>query len=148
MAKKPECGHCDSCSTDLHQIRKNDLKQRSKKILEMLNSGSLSFNEIVELSGFNRKLVTNLLKYLLVTKKVNRIPELSNGARGRPRIFYSAILTTNQQKPKHPSTVAVEVDFEKLQKACKHEKGRNCKQKIGVKCAPSKCPLVLHIRVC
>lgn len=147
----------------LTKLRKNDVHEGSKKVLELLSSKPLSYNEVVEQSGLNSRYAWHYLKYLEASKQINRIPQESMGTRGRPRVLYSISSNTNQPQPKHspnsevgkrlnpqnklPSTVAVEVEFEKLQKACKYEKGRNCKQKVGQKCAISKCPLVLHTRL-
>lgn len=90
--------------------------------------------------------------------------------RGRPKVLYRKkranqlslkpsthidiehiLNSKNSKKPNLPSTVAVEVEFQKLKIACRYGKGGNCKQKIkkGIleKCTLSKCPLVLNVRL-
>jgi hypothetical protein len=151
--------HTLSCKDELFQ-------KRSERVLEALSLKPLSFNEVVKQSGLNPLYVKQCLNYLVSGKKVNRTPEDAQGARGRPRVFYSLSSNTIQQKPKSsahldidrlirdeknpkkpnlPSTVTLEIDFQKLKTACKHEKGGNCKlslkQGTFQKCVISKCPL-------
>ena len=147
------------------------LQKRNKRVLEVLSSKPLSFNEVVKQSGLNSRYVKHCLDYLVTKKKVDRTPEVfqeCKGTKGRSRVFYSIRLNTNQQEPKPsvdtrferalnpqksklPSTVAVEVEFSKLKKVCKHQKGGNCLEKKMQtslpKCTISRCPLKVNIRL-
>lgn len=169
------CNDGVSCSNEnCRTLSRNDelFQKRWKRVLEALSLKPLSFNEVVKQSGLNPLYAKQCLDYLVSEKRVNRTPEEAKGARGRPRVFYSSSSNTTQQKPKPsahldidrliresktsekpklPSTVAVEVEFKKLKDFCRFEKSGNCKQRMQFgflpKCELSKCPLVLKTRL-
>jgi hypothetical protein len=109
------------------------------------------------------------------TSRLNQIFESENrerNPRGRPKVLYrkkrananslnrtpapkgptvNQIIKARNSEPNLPPNLAVEIEFTKLQKICRYEKGGKCKQKKDkftlAKCTLSICPLKLHARL-
>ena len=114
-------------------IRKNDIRERSNKLLALISSNPLSFNEVVEQSGFSRQTVSNCLKKLVATKRVNKTTEVSN-RKGRPKVFYSKLSQTPSNSQIKANQISTNFTFQQLQSVCKfrndHGKCKNSKQKL------------------
>ena len=97
-----------------------------RKILDVLNrrSGPMTLAELVKDSGFARSTVIIHLERLGSEGLVLKEKKPSKG-RGRPEFLYRAADTPQPKTAPQPSVVVLE--FSKLKKACRYEKGGYCK---------------------
>ena len=111
-------------------IRKNDVRERSNKLLALLSSKPLSFNEVVEQSGYSRQTTSKCLKELVASKRVKKTTEISNRI-GRPKVFYSEL---NKTHLTNTNQINNAFTFKQLQSVCKFRndngKCKNSKQKL------------------
>ena len=112
-----------------------------RKILEVLNKSHepTALAELVGDSGFARSTVIIHLERLGYAGLVLKQKKPSKG-RGRPEFLYHPAETSHSGMALQPSIVMLE--FSKLKRACRYEKGGYCK-KIRNKCAPQNCLQIL-----
>ena len=84
----------------------------------------MTLAELVKDSGFARSTVVIHLERLGTEGLLLKEKKLSKG-RGRPRFLYRLAVTSTPKAASPPSIVALE--FSKLRKACRYEKGGYCK---------------------
>jgi predicted ArsR family transcriptional regulator len=97
----------------------------------------MTLADLVRDTGFARSTVVIHLERLGTEGLLFKEKKLSEG-RGRPRFLYR-FAGTPTTKAASPSIVALE--FSKLKKACRYEKGGYCKE-TRRDCAPQICPQI------
>jgi predicted transcriptional regulator len=112
-----------------------------RKILDVLSRKheSVTLAELVGDSGFARSTVIIHLERLGSEGLVLKEKKPSKG-RGRPEFLYHPADTSYSEMPSQPSMVMLE--FSKLKKACRYEKGGYCKPARDT-CATQNCPLIM-----
>jgi len=97
-----------------------------RRIIDVLSGsgGRMTLAELVRDSGFARSTVVIHLERLGTEGLLLKEKKLSKG-RGRPRFLYRLAVTSTPKAASPPSIVALE--FSKLRKACRYEKGGYCK---------------------
>jgi predicted transcriptional regulator len=110
-----------------------------RKMLDVLNrrSGSMTLAELVKDSGFARSTVIIHLERLGSEGLVLKEKKPSKG-RGRPEFLYRAADTP--QPKTAPQLSVVVLEFSRLKKACRYEKGGYCKLARD-RCVAQNCPL-------
>lgn len=99
----------------------------------------LTLAEMVKASGFARSTVIIHLERLMSEGLVLR-EKKPVGMRGRPKFVYRLIKTNSSKAEFQPSIVAIE--FPKLRKACRYEKGGYCKL-VKDACKAQNCRLII-----
>jgi predicted transcriptional regulator len=109
------------------------------KILSVLTrkGGSMTLAELVGGSGFARSTVIIHLERLGSGELILREKKPSKG-RGRPEFLYRPAATPQPKVAPQPSVIVME--FSKLKKACRYEKGGYCKLARD-RCATQNCRL-------
>ena len=109
-----------------------------KKILEVLTKKAqpLTLGVLVKDSGFRRSTVIIHLERLGSEELIVKEKKPSNG-RGRPEFQYRPAETQPKAVPQ-PNVIVM--DFSKLKKACRYEKGGYCKLARD-RCETQNCPL-------
>src|SRR3990170_307711 len=109
-----------------------------EKILDVLNrrSGPVTLAELVRDTGFARSTVVIHLERLETAGLLLKEKTPSKG-RGRPKFLYRPADAPSPKAAPPPSIVALE--FSKLKKACRYEKGGYCKLARN-KCITQNCP--------
>lgn len=97
----------------------------------------MTLAELVRDSRLARSTVVIHLQRLGTEGLLLKEKKLSKG-RGRPRFLYRLAGTPTPRATSPPSIVALE--FSKLRKVCRHEKGGNCKLAKNT-CVTLNCPL-------
>ena len=101
-----------------------------------------TLGELVGELGLSR---TTVLKWLKILKEQGLLREepLIVG-RGRPRFLYhpTSTLLGSVNLPEEGLSETLLVDFQTLQRACRHRKGGRCKETLN-RCRASICPLRL-----
>jgi hypothetical protein len=97
----------------------------------------MTLPELVGNTGFARSTVVIHLERLGTERLLLKEKKLSKG-HGRPRFTYRFAGTVTPEAASPPSIVALE--FSKLRKACRYEKGGYCKLAKNT-CATQNCPL-------
>jgi predicted transcriptional regulator len=112
-----------------------------RKILDVLsrNHEPMTLAELVNDSGFARSTVIIHLERLGSEGPVLKEKKPSRG-RGRPEFLYHTADTSPSKMAPQPSVVMLE--FSKLKKACRYEKGGYCKPARDT-CATQNCPLII-----
>jgi predicted transcriptional regulator len=112
-----------------------------RKILDVLSRchEPVALAELVGDSGFARSTVIIHLERLGSTGLVLRGKKPSRG-RGRPEFLYHPAETSHSEMALQPSVVMLE--FSKLKRACRYEKGGYCKPARDT-CATQSCPLII-----
>ena len=112
-----------------------------RKILDVLrgNPEPMTLPELVHDSCFARSTVIIHLERLGSTELVLKEKKPSKG-RGRPEFLYRAADTPKPKSSQHSNVIVME--FSKLKKACRYEKGGYCKPARDV-CAQQNCPLIM-----
>jgi len=110
-----------------------------RKILDVLSRTGepLTLAELIRDSEFARSTVIVHLERLGSEGLVLKEKKPSKG-RGRPEFLYRAADTPQSKTAPQPSLVVLE--FSKLKKACRYEKGGYCKLARD-RCAAQNCPL-------
>jgi DNA-binding transcriptional ArsR family regulator len=99
--------------------------------------GPVTLAELVRDTGFARSTVVIHLERLETEGLLLKEKKLSEG-RGRPKFLYRLADTPTPKAASPPSIVALE--FSRLRKACRHEKGGYCKLAKDT-CTTQNCPL-------
>ena len=112
-----------------------------RKILDVLtkNGRPLTLAALVKDSGFASSSVIIHLERLGSEELVLKEKKPSKG-RGRPEILYRPAETPQPKAVPQPNVIVME--FSKLKKACRYEKGGYCKI-AGDRCATQNCPLTI-----
>ncbi|MDH5690661.1 MAG: helix-turn-helix domain-containing protein [Candidatus Bathyarchaeota archaeon] len=112
-----------------------------RRIVDVLRArgGSMTLAELVRNTGFARSTVVIHLERLGTEGLLLKEKKLSKG-RGRPRFMYRLAGTPTPKAASPPSIVALE--FSKLRKACRYEKGGYCKLAKNT-CAAQNCQLTI-----
>ena len=112
-----------------------------RKILDVLSRKRepVTLAELVGDSGFARSTVIIHLERLSSEGLVLKEKRPSKG-RGRPEFLYHPADTSHSKMAPQPSVVMLE--FSKLKKACRYEKGGYCKPARDT-CATPNCPLLI-----
>jgi predicted transcriptional regulator len=112
-----------------------------RKILEVLNKSHepTALAELVGESGFVRSTVIIHLERLGSAGLVLKEKKPSKG-RGIPEFLYHPAETSHSGMALQPSIVMLE--FSKLKRACRYEKGGYCKP-VRDTCATQNCPLIM-----
>ena len=110
-----------------------------RKILDVLNRrrGSVTLAELVRDSGFARSTVIIHLERLGTEGLILKEKGPSKG-RGRPEFFYRPAHIPQPETAPQPNVIALE--FSRLKKACRYEKGGYCKLARD-RCVTQNCPL-------
>jgi len=110
-----------------------------RKILDVLNrkSESLTLAELVRDSGFARSTVIFHLERLGTERLILKEKKPRKG-RGRPEFLYGPADAPRPKTASQPSVIVME--FSKLKKACRYEKGGYCKLARD-ECIIQNCPL-------
>jgi len=97
-----------------------------RRIVDVLRArgSSMTLLKLIRNTGFARSTVVTHLERLGTEGLLLKEKELSKG-RGRPRFTYRLAGTSTPKVASPPSIVALE--FSKLKKACRYEKGGYCK---------------------
>ena len=111
-----------------------------RKILDVLsrNHEPMTLTELVRSSGFARSTVLIHLERLGSEGLVLKEKKPSKG-RGRPIFLYHSADISHKMAPQ---SSVVMLDFLKLKKACRYEKGGYCKPARDA-CAQQNCPLLI-----
>jgi len=112
-----------------------------RRIIEVLSGsgGRMTLAELVRDSGFARSTVVIHLERLGTEGLLFKEKKPRKG-RGRPRFVYRFAGTQTPRAASPPSIVALE--FSKLRKACRYEKGGYCKLAKNT-CATQNCQLTI-----
>jgi len=112
-----------------------------RRIVDVLRArgGSMTLPDLIRKTGFARSTVIIHLERLGTEGLLLKEKELSKG-RGRPRFTYRLAGTPTPKAASPPSIVALE--FSKLKKACRYEKGGYCKLAKDT-CAAQNCQLTI-----
>jgi predicted transcriptional regulator len=112
-----------------------------KKILDVLTRKGepLTLAELVSVSGFARSTVIIHLERLGSEQLIMKEKKAGKG-RGRPEFLYKATDTPQPKVPPQPNVIVME--FSKLKKACRYEKGGYCKL-IRDACVTQNCSLTI-----
>lgn len=102
----------------------------------------LTLAELVEATGFARSTVVIHLERLCSERLVLREKKPSE-RRGRPNFLYRLADIQTFKASVQPSVVLIE--FSKLRKACKYEKGGYCKL-VKDACLPQNCKLTIKAK--
>ena len=113
-----------------------------RKILDALSRSHkpMALAELVNDSGFARSTVIIHLERLGSEGLVLKEKKPSKG-RGRPEFLYHPAETSRSKMVFQPSVVMLE--FSKLKRACRYEKGGYCKPARDT-CATQNCPLIMR----
>ena len=112
-----------------------------RKILDVLSRSHepMALAELVGDSGFARSTVIIHLERLGSAGLVLKEKKPGKG-RGRPEFLYHPAETSHSKTTLQPSIVMLE--FSKLKRACRYEKGGYCKPARDT-CATQNCPLIM-----
>ena len=116
-----------------------------RRILAVLRDGkSRNFQRILSEAGFSPNTLRLHLAQLVEQGLVVRRKRPQQGP-GRPQFTYSLPKGVDGRAVSalvDPYKGLVVLSFDKLQRICRHEKGRYCKEIRG-RCAPQNCPQII-----
>jgi len=115
-----------------------------RKIVDVLRvrGAPATLDELVRDTGFARSTVIIHLERLMSEGLVLREKKPREG-RGRPKFLYRLVDVQTSKPPIQPSIVLIE--FSKLKKVCKYEKGGYCKLAKNT-CTNQNCRLIIKPR--
>ena len=123
----------------------DDMDLFDRRILTVLRDRrSRNFQQILSEVGFSPNTLRLHLVQLVEQGLVVRRKRPQEGP-GRPQFTYSLLKGVDGRAVSalvDPYKGLVVIPFEKLQRICRHEKGRYCKEIRG-RCAPENCPQII-----